>query len=86
MEEEGSSSAAAEPASSPWGIHYKLEDWYRPPEWARRQVPMCPAFSLTDYKVQSQTLTEALLDLRDDNKHLSKFVSDVNTFRLLRLV
>ena len=28
---------------------------------------MCPAFSLTDYKVQSQTLTEALLDLRDDN-------------------
>jgi hypothetical protein len=27
---------------------------------------MCPAFSLTDYKVQSQTLTEALLDLRDD--------------------
>ena len=32
----------------------------------RRQVPMCPAFSLTDYKVQSSTLTTAVLDLKDD--------------------
>jgi hypothetical protein len=32
----------------------------------RRQVPMCPAFSLTDYKVQGSTLTTAVLDLKDD--------------------
>ena len=28
---------------------------------------MCAAFSLTDYKVQSQTLTEAVLDLKEDS-------------------
>jgi hypothetical protein len=28
---------------------------------------MCPAFCLTDYKVQGQTLAEAVLDLKDDN-------------------
>ena len=32
----------------------------------RRQVPMCPAFSLTDYKVQGSTLTTAVLDLKYD--------------------
>lgn len=32
----------------------------------RRQVPMCPAFCLTDYKIQGSTLTTAILDLKDD--------------------
>ena len=32
----------------------------------RRQVPMCSAFSLTDYKVQGLTLTTAVLDLKND--------------------
>ena len=32
----------------------------------RTQAPMCPAFSLTDYKVQSSTLPTAVLDLKDD--------------------
>jgi hypothetical protein len=32
----------------------------------RRQVPMCPAFSLTDYKVQGLTLTTAVLHLKND--------------------
>jgi hypothetical protein len=32
----------------------------------RRRVPMCPAFSLTDYKVQASTLTTAVLDLKHD--------------------
>jgi hypothetical protein len=32
----------------------------------RRQVPKCPAFSLTDYKVQGLTLTTAVLDLKND--------------------
>ena len=32
----------------------------------RRQVPICPAFSLTDYKVQGSTLTTAVLDLKHD--------------------
>jgi hypothetical protein len=32
----------------------------------RRQVPMCPAFGLTDYKVQGSTLMTAVLDLKDD--------------------
>ena len=27
---------------------------------------MCPAFSLTDYKVQGSTLTTAVLDLKND--------------------
>lgn len=27
---------------------------------------MCPAFSLTDYKVQGSTFTEAILDLKND--------------------
>jgi hypothetical protein len=41
----------------------------------RRRVPMCSAFSLTDYKVQGLTLTTAVLDLKDNstvrgqNKH-----------------
>jgi PIF1 helicase. len=34
----------------------------------RRQVPICPAFSLTDYKVQGATLESAILDLKDDRK------------------
>ncbi len=28
---------------------------------------MCPAFCLTDYKVQSLTLSKAILDLKDDH-------------------
>ncbi|KFZ23650.1 hypothetical protein V502_01866 [Pseudogymnoascus sp. VKM F-4520 (FW-2644)] len=30
-----------------------------------KQVPMCPAFSLTDYKVQGSTLPAAILDLKN---------------------
>ena len=41
----------------------------------RKQVPMCAAFSLTDYKVQGQTFTEAILDLyRCQRKGLSSQV------------
>ena len=32
----------------------------------RKQVPICPAFSLTDYKVQGATLKIAVLDLKDN--------------------
>jgi hypothetical protein len=32
----------------------------------RKQVPMCPAFGLTDHKVQSLTLLIAILDLKND--------------------
>lgn len=32
----------------------------------RRQVPICPAFCLTDYKIQGATLESAILDLKDD--------------------
>jgi hypothetical protein len=32
----------------------------------RKQVPMCPAFCLTEYKVQGLTLPAAILDLKDD--------------------
>jgi hypothetical protein len=32
----------------------------------RKQVPVCPAFCLTDYKVQGSTLTKAILDLKDN--------------------
>jgi hypothetical protein len=32
----------------------------------RKQVPLCPAFCLTDYKVQGVTLKSAILDLKDD--------------------
>ncbi|OKO94694.1 ATP-dependent DNA helicase pfh1 [Penicillium subrubescens] len=32
----------------------------------RKQVPMCPAYCLTDYKVQGSTLVAAILDLKDD--------------------
>jgi hypothetical protein len=32
----------------------------------RTQVPICPAFSLTDYKVQGATLKIAVLDLKDN--------------------
>jgi hypothetical protein len=32
----------------------------------RRQIPICPAFCLTDYKVQGRTLTSAILDLKDN--------------------
>jgi len=32
----------------------------------RRQVPMCPAFGLTDYKVQGKTLSQAIVNLKDD--------------------
>src|SRR5205814_9050057 len=33
----------------------------------RKQVPMCPTFSLTDYKIQGSTLINAVLDLKDDS-------------------
>jgi len=33
----------------------------------RKQIPMCPAFCLTDYKVQGQTLAAAVLDLKDES-------------------
>ena len=32
----------------------------------RKQIPICPAFSLTDYKVLGSTLKTAILDLKDD--------------------
>ena len=32
----------------------------------RRQIPVCPAFGLTDYKAQGQTFTGAILDLKSD--------------------
>jgi hypothetical protein len=32
----------------------------------RKQVPMCAAFSMTDYKIQGLTLKSAVLDLKDD--------------------
>lgn len=32
----------------------------------RKQVPLCPAFCLTDYKVQGSTLSAAILDLKND--------------------
>ena len=34
----------------------------------RKQVPMCAAFSLTDYKAQGQTFSEGVVDLRRDSK------------------
>src|ERR1700735_1235676 len=46
----------------------------------RRQVPMCHAFCLTDYKIQGSTLKTAVIDIKDDpsakgqSKH-SKFCS-----------
>jgi hypothetical protein len=33
----------------------------------RKQVPICPAFCLTDYKIQGSTLTMAVLDLKDNS-------------------
>ena len=33
----------------------------------RKQVPMCPAFSLTYYKVQGSSFSSAVLDLHDDS-------------------
>ena len=44
----------------------------------RKQVPMCPAFCLTDYKVQSLTLSKAILDLKDD--HTTKTRDSHNKF------
>jgi hypothetical protein len=32
----------------------------------RKQIPICPAFCLTDYKVQGSTLPAAILDLKND--------------------
>jgi hypothetical protein len=34
----------------------------------RRQVAMCAAFCLTDYKVQGQTISEGIVDLKKDCK------------------
>jgi hypothetical protein len=46
----------------------------------RKQAPLCPAFCLTDYKVQGSTLTSAILDLKVNPKapgqdHHKKFCS-----------
>lgn len=35
----------------------------------RKQIPICPAFCLTDYKIQGATLTSAILDLKNDNRN-----------------
>lgn len=32
----------------------------------RKQAPICPAFYLTDYKVEGSTLVATILDLKDD--------------------
>jgi PIF1-like helicase len=32
----------------------------------RKQVPLCPAFCLTDYKVQGKTLSKGVVDLKND--------------------
>ncbi|KAJ5367173.1 hypothetical protein N7541_001114 [Penicillium brevicompactum] len=34
----------------------------------RKQIPICPAFCLTDYKIQGATLDSVILDLKDDIK------------------
>ena len=34
----------------------------------RKQIPVCPAFCLTDYKIQGATLNSVILDLKDDGK------------------
>lgn len=35
----------------------------------RKQIPICPAFCLTDYKIQGATLDSVILDLKDDIKN-----------------
>jgi hypothetical protein len=35
----------------------------------QKQVPICPAFCLTDYKVQGATLPSTILDLKDNHKN-----------------
>ena len=59
----------------------------------RRQVPMCAAFSLTDYKSQGQTFFEALLDLkprgRDSHREFCSFYVEIGrltTSRRLHLL
>jgi hypothetical protein len=50
----------------------------------RRQVPICPAFCLTDYKVQSLTLQTAVLDLKNDSSikgHKQFFSTNVQLSR-----
>ncbi|KAN0078831.1 hypothetical protein V8E54_005344 [Elaphomyces granulatus] len=32
----------------------------------RKQDPLCPAFYLTDYKVQGKTLSKGVVDIKDD--------------------
>jgi hypothetical protein len=63
----------------------------------RKQVPLCTAFCLTDYKVQGKTLSKAILDIKDDGtskfqdphtKYCSRNVQisqtrDSDSFRLL---
>ncbi|KAN0068442.1 hypothetical protein V8E54_013638 [Elaphomyces granulatus] len=34
----------------------------------RKQVPMCAAFCVTDYKAQGQTFSEGVVDLKHDSK------------------
>jgi hypothetical protein len=63
----------------------------------RKQVPICPAFRLTDYKVQGSTLSSAILDLKNDpsrrgqdshRKYCSLYVqlSRLKSFRGLHLL
>lgn len=35
----------------------------------RKQIPICPAFCLTDYKIQGATLDSAILDLKNDRRN-----------------
>lgn len=35
----------------------------------RKQIPICPAFCLTDYKIQGATLNSAILNLKNDSKN-----------------
>lgn len=46
---------------------------------------MCPAFSLTDYKVQSSTLSSAVLDLKDDRSAKGKDSHNKFTSRNVQL-
>jgi hypothetical protein len=63
----------------------------------RKQIPICPAFCLTDYKVQGLTLSSAILDLKNDpsrrgqdhhRKYCSLYVqlSRLKSFRGLHLL
>lgn len=48
----------------------------------RRQVPICPAFCLTDYKVQGATFDSAIVDLKHDrrNRHQDSYRRYCSTY------